>query len=222
MILSPVAFETLPGLLDRFDRALAGETLAQEVFRRIAASLQSVSGSALSLSQDPVHHRQAIDLCRRFAMEIVNEPPSQAFTWDGRAVWVGCEPSVVIHEVAHFQCAAPNRRNVYDFGLGAGPETGRKAEADAVASVFGVERDLEEALASLLGILWEVTLGQPAILAFLEQNWLEGGDRPQNRTHFLKNLRILRYHGFIDENGWPSENLRNGDDGIAFYSVPGI
>lgn len=219
MILTPITFDDLPDLLARFDRSLADAPLGQTVFRRIAASLDGVAANDLSLSQDPQHHRQAVQLCHRFSMRTIDESPRVAFTWDGQAVRVGCEPSVVIHEVAHLQCASPERRSVYDFGLGAGPETGRRAEADAAASVFGVERDQEEALASLLGILWEVTLEQPAILAFLEQNWLEGGDRPKNRTHFLKNLRILCHHGLIDASGHPTERLRTVTLARQFYCV---
>jgi len=219
MILTPITLSDLPDLLTRFDRRLADDSVAQQVFRRISAGLDAIPEGDLTLSQDPVHHRQAIQLCRNFGMEIIDESPRVAFTWDGHAVRVGCEPSVVIHEVAHLQCAAPSRRIAYDFGLGAGPETGLAAEANAAASVFGVERDQEEALASLLGILWEVELNQPAILAFLEQNWLEGGDRPENRTHFLKNLHILRRHGLIDPTGRPTECLRTVEDADAFYHL---
>ncbi len=219
MILSPVAFADLPDLLARFDRSLDDQPLAQTVFRRIAASLEHRDGDSLSLSQDPAHHRQAVRLCHRFRMRTLFESPRAAFTWDGSAVRVGCEPSVVIHEVAHLQCASPERRGVYDFGLGAGPETGRRAEADAAASIFGVERDREEALASLLGILWEVALGQPGILAFLEQNWLEGGDRPENRTHFLKNLGLLWRHGLLDAAGLPTEARRTVVPAHQFYCL---
>ena len=67
-----------------------------------------------------------------------------------------------------------------DFGLGAGPETGLRAEADASQDRARRRRDVEEALSSLLGILWEAELGHPAILAFVEQNWLEGGANAQN------------------------------------------
>jgi hypothetical protein len=219
MILTPVSFGDLPDLLARFDRGLTDTPLAQEVFRRIAVSLDGMTEGGLSLSQDPDHHRQAVQLCQTFPMQIISESPRFAFTWDGQAVRVGIEPSVVIHEVAHLQCASPTRRAVYDFGLGAGPETGRRAEADAAASVFGVERDQEEALASLLGILWEVELKQPAILAFLEQNWLEGHDRPENRAHFLKNLCLLRHHDLIDENGRPTRHMRTVTEYHRFYCV---
>lgn len=217
MILTPISIAELPGLLSRFAANLSGDGVAADVFRRIADTLNAVQDPSLTLSDDLGHHAQAVALCHRFALGTIDESPKAAFTWDGSAVRVGCEPSVVIHEVAHFQCAAPARRSVYDFGLGAGPETGRRAEADAVASVFGLERDQEEIAASLLGILWEVELGQPAILAFLEQNWLEGGDGPTNRAHFLRTLATLHHHGLVDESGRPTENLRQAEDHEKFF-----
>lgn len=231
MILSPISSRDLPDLLARFDDCLAGEDLARTVFGRIARTLDLVpldlvppdlvKGGDLSLSEDPRYRAQAIELCHRFGMDIIDGPPSDGFTWDGRAVRVGCEPSVIIHEVGHLQCASPDRRGVYDFGLGAGPETGRRQEADAAAGVFGVERDREEALASLLGILWEAELNQPAILAFLEQNWLEGGERPENKAHFLKNLRILEHHGLIDRIGRPTRSRREERSAERFYGIGG-
>ncbi|MDR3440060.1 hypothetical protein [Telmatospirillum sp.] len=219
MILTPVAFRDLTDLLSRFADALADQPWARAVFQRIAATLDKVAGQDLALSVDPLHHRQAVDLCHRFGMRTVAQPPRQSYTWDGEAVRVDCEPSVVIHEVAHLQCASPSRRKVLDFGLGAGPETGYRDEADQAAGIFGVERDQEEALASLLGVLWEVELGQPAILAFLEQNWLEGGAKPLNRHHFLKNLAILRQNGLIDADGHPTSQLRVIEDAEQFYRL---
>jgi hypothetical protein len=212
MILTPIALPDLPGSLARFDACLDGETLAQAAFRRIAATLDLVEGGDLSLSQNPVHHAQAVALLREFGMGVVDDSPTDSYTWDGQAVHVRMEPSVIIHEVGHLQTCAPERRTVPDFGLGAGPETGLRAEADRVMTVFGLERELEEALASLQGILWEAELGQPAILAFLEQNWLEGGDTPHNRAHFLKIFGQLHRYGMLDEDGRPSRLLREVDD----------
>jgi hypothetical protein len=217
MILTPIAFDCLDEQLDHFAEGLQNQPLAQMVFMRIAATKRHVTDPSLALSTDPNHHRQAVALCHAFGMETIDAPPAQGFTWDGRSVWVGCEPSVIIHEVAHLQCASPSRRGTLDFGLGAGPETGRRDEADGAAAVFGLERDQEEALASLLGVLWEVALEQPAILAFLEQNWLEGGASPLNRDHFLKNLAILRHNGLIDAEGHPTKALREEEDSRIFY-----
>jgi hypothetical protein len=212
MILTPIALPDLPGLLARFDRCLDAEPVAQAAFRRIAASLERVEGDDLSLSQDCAYHAQAVALLREFGMGVIDEPPTAAYTWDGYAVRVRMEPSVIIHEVGHLQVCAPERRTVPDFGLGAGPETGLRREADGVMSVFGLERELEEALSSLQGILWEAELGQPAILAFLEQNWLEGGDTPHNRAHFLKIFGQLMRYGMLDADGRPTRALREVDD----------
>lgn len=213
MILTPIALPDLPAALARFDRALEGMPFARTVFNRIAATLDLIEGGDLALSQSPDHHRAAVDLAASFGMGILDASPTAGFTWDGHLLAVRMEPSVIIHDVAHLQCCAPQRRTVPDFGLGAGPETGLRAEADAAMSVFGVAREMEEALTSLLGILWEVELDQPAICAFLEQNWLEGGDSPANLAHFLRILGHLHDHGLIGDDGRPTRALRDcGDD----------
>lgn len=54
------------------------------------------------------------------------------------------------------------------------------------------ERD--EAIASLLGILWEAELGQPAVASFLDQNWLEGLERSA-APHFTAVLQRLIAEG---------------------------
>jgi hypothetical protein len=213
MILTPIALPDLPAALARFDAALDAEPVAQAVFRRIADTLAVAPDDSLALSQDPAHHAEAVALALSFGMGIVDASPTTGFTWDGHALRVRMEPSVIIHDVAHLQVCAPERRTVPDFGLGAGPETGLRAEADAAMGVFGVAREMEEALTSLLGILWEVELGQPALCAFLEQNWLEGGASPANLAHFLKILGHLHTHGLVDDDGRPTRALREtGDD----------
>jgi len=79
--------------------------------------------------------------------------------------------------VAHYVLAPPERRVLPDFGLGPGPDTRDRAGAERAASVAVLEREADEAAASLLGILWEAELGQPALASFLDQNWLEGLER---------------------------------------------
>jgi hypothetical protein len=109
----------------------------------------------------------------------------------------------VFHEVAHWQIASLDRRALYDFGLGAGPETGRIAEANAVCRVGNDIKEDEENLASLLGILWEVEHDEPAVLAFAEQNWLEFYDRPSTHAHFIAYIEKLVARGLIDATGRP-------------------
>ena len=90
-----------------------------------------------------------------------------------------------------------------ELGLGAGPETGRAAEADAAACVDVATKEDEENLASLLGILWEVAHDEPAILAFAEQNWLELYDRPGTPAHFVRCLAALIARGLVTDDGIP-------------------
>jgi len=211
MMLTPVDHGTLLPLLPEFAAALADDELALKVFRRVTKIIPD--GDLMSLSTDPTHHAQGVELCRQFGFGILDVDPKSHWTWDGANVAIRMEPSVLIHEVAHYQCAAPDRRDVIDFGLGCGPESGRRQEADAVQTLFCPERDVEEALCSLLGILWEAELGQPAVLAFLEQNWMEGGVALHNVAHFKKIVRWLRQMQLIDDEGAPTRQLRHeGDD----------
>ena len=225
MILSPITLPDLPDRLARFERCLEGETLGLKAFRRIAASLDQVRGDDLELSQDDEERRQAWALCRSFGMGIcegpLGTPPTDSllYTYDGQTVRGDMEPSVIVHEVGHIQTCAALRRHVVDFGLGAGPETILREEADAAMTVIGLEREMEEALASLQGILWEAELGHPAILAFLEQNWLEGVDSPQNRGHYLKVLHQLHRHGLLDDEARPTRSLREADDVAFLHSL---
>ena len=210
MILTPIDRAALPDLLGGFTEALADFPLGRAVLARVTEVIPD--GDLLSLSTDHRHHAEAVELCRDWGFGVVDVDPQAYFTWDGAAVATRMEPSVIIHEIGHYQCAAPSRRAVLDFGLGAGPETGRKAEANAVQTLFGAAADFEEGLSSLLGILWEAELGHPAILAFLEQNWLEGGMSLHNVAHFRKVVGLLAAWGLIDSAGRPTRSLRPIED----------
>ncbi len=59
-----------------------------------------------------------------------------------------------------------------------------------------LERDIDEAAASLLGILWEARLGQPALASFLDQNWLEGLERSA-AAHFTAVVGQLAKRGLL-------------------------
>ncbi|HIJ37925.1 MAG TPA: hypothetical protein HPP80_03425 [Rhodospirillaceae bacterium] len=214
MILSPLDPSLLGDLTLAFDRALGDDPLAREVFRRITT--KPPEGDLLTLSEDPDHHAQAVALCQRFGFGILDLDPQDFVTWDGHSVACRMAPSVLIHEVAHYQCAAPARRRLVDFGLGAGPESGCKAEGMAQQALFTPDIDVEEGLSSLLGILWEAALDQPAVLAFLEQNWLEGGDSLHNVAHFRKVVRWLYAMGLITAAGEPTTDLRREDDETFF------
>ena len=119
------------------------------------------------------------------------------FNWDGTALDGATEAYVILHEAAHFVLAPPERRRLVDFGLGPGPDTAERGVAERAAILPIVERDADEAAASLLGILWEAALGQPALASFLDQNWLEGIERLA-APHFTAVLRRLRRLGVVE------------------------
>jgi hypothetical protein len=97
---------------------------------------------------------------------------------------------VILHEIAHFRLAPATRRRLVEFGLGPGPDTRDRAAAALATVLPALEREEDEAMASLLGILWEARLGQPALASFLDQNWLEGGERAA--AHFTRVFERLR------------------------------
>jgi hypothetical protein len=218
MLLTPLAWSDFPDALAGFAAALPRRSLAGRAMARIRGSLDRVeppaAGSQPPLSRQPRHHRQALALLADFGVRSRPGPPQDGVTWDGRRLAAAMEPSVLLHDLAHFQLAPPSRRGLVDFGLGAGPETGDVARADGCRRRFGVDCDREEALASLLGVLWETALGQPAVLAFIEQNWLEGCNSSHNLAHFTGVVERLARHGFLDRQARPTRQLRQAEDDL--------
>jgi len=208
MILTPIPPHQLPALLDRFAASL-DDGFALTAFRRLARreDAERAAGDAALR-----HHEQALGILGQLGMGHCPGAPRDGFSWDGAAARRDTEAYVLLHEAAHFQLAAPERRRRIDFGLGPGPETGDRAAAMAAASVFGLECEREEAMASLLGILWEAALGQPALASFLDQNWCEAAGRPSAAAHFQGILDALRRDGLIDAQGYPRLRLRHGPE----------
>ena len=202
MILTEIDPSELAATLARYADCLPEAGIARRVFARIRASLDDAG------RDQSATHREAVALTERFGMRPIPEPPQIGFSWDGQAVRTESEPAVLLHEVAHYQLASPARRALPDFGLGAGPETGRIEIADAARRLDWLARETEEQMASLLGILWEIELGQPGILAFQEQNWLEGAGRPGAAEFFCATLQRLQDWGLADEDGRPRHAVR--------------
>lgn len=201
MILTPIDAAKLPRILEVFEQGLDSDAFARTVFRRIAATL----GFCPDLRADLYAGRaKAVELAARLGIPTLDEDPAAAFSWDGKVIRTRSEASVVFHEIAHWQIAPLERRSLPDFGVGAGPETGRVDEANAVICVEAAIKEEEENLSSLLGILWEVEYGEPAILAFAEQNWLELYDRPSTPAHFVRCLEVLKARGLITADGRPA------------------
>src|SRR5579875_3682033 len=140
MILTPIDVDRLPEVLDLFGRGL-GEPLARRVFARIAVPEHAERASG-ALAE--AHQTAALRLAAEFGMGILPGSPRLDYGWNGTALRRETEAYVLLHEIAHFQLASPERRRCIDFGLGAGPESGASAAAEAAASLSGLERESEE------------------------------------------------------------------------------
>lgn len=199
MILTPIPPDDIPRALSGFATHLGASPVAQAAFRRIAASWPVTGGV-----DTPEQRADGVDLAHAHGIATLDEPPSASYMWDGRAIRTEVEATVIIHEVCHWLCAAPERRGLLEYGLGPGPETTRITEAEADRRLSFDEACLEEQQTSLLGVLWEAELGHPAILAFLEQNWMEGWERPTAAAFYIEHAERLLANALIDANGRPT------------------
>jgi hypothetical protein len=192
MILTPVPREALVGILERFTAGLS-DRFSRTVFRRISAT----SPDRATGAEAERHRLAALSIARSFGMRIHPEGSPCHFNWDGTALNGATEAYVILHEVAHFALAPPERRGLIEFGLGAGPDTLDRETAERAAVLSPLEREADEAAASLLGIVWEAALGQPALASFLDQNWFEGLDRSAAR-HFSTVVETLHRRGLLN------------------------
>jgi len=208
MILTPLATDRLETTLTVFAESLPAG-FVRGVFKRIAPA---ADGARADGKKSLNNHSESIDLIAKFCIGTKPGAPQLDVSWDGSVLRSGTEAYVLLHEVAHYQLAAPERRGLVDFGLGPGPETGDRERAGRAQSLFGLAREHEEAMASLLGILWEAELGHPALASLLDQNWLEGAGRAGTAAHFASTLDALKGGGFIDDTGRPLMQLRQHAD----------
>jgi hypothetical protein len=198
MILTPIPRDALGHVLDRFAAGL-GDGFERAIFAEIRATSPDRAVGAAAES----HRLAALAFARRCGMAIHPAGTRCRFNWDGAALNGATEAYVILHEVAHFVLAPAERRGLADFGLGPGPDTLDRATADGAAVLALPAREADEAAASLLGILWEAQLGQPALASFLDQNWLEGLERAA-AAHFGAVAAELRQKGLISVDPRPA------------------
>jgi len=191
MILMPIPHEKLAGALDRFTARLS-----DGLWRVVLARIRATSPDRASGDEAEAHRLAALSFARGFGMAIHPEGTPGRFNWDGTALNGATEAYVILHEVAHFALAPPERRSLIEFGLGPGPDTLDRDAAERAAVLSALAREEDEAAASLLGIVWEASLEQPALASFLDQNWLEGLDRSA-AAHFTAVVETLRQRGFV-------------------------
>lgn len=202
MILTPIPPAELAGALDRFAARLDAP-LARAAF----ALVRATSPERAREGAAERHRQQALAVARRHGMRVHRAGRHSGFNWDGAALEGATEAYVILHEIAHFVLAPPARRRLIEFGLGPGPDTRDRTIAGRGVLLPFAAREADEAAASLLGILWEARLGQPALASFLDQNWLEGLERSA-APHFTAVLGGLRRQGFVDPVGRPALAMR--------------
>ena len=189
MILTPIPHDRLDAALDRF-----AAQLDEAGTRRAFASIRATSYERASGTEAERHRQQALTVAQHFGVPVYPPGTHTGFNWDGTALDGDTEAYVILHEIAHFVLASPARRRLVDFGLGPGPDTRERSVAERATTVPLIEREADEAEASLLGILWEAALGHPALASFLDQNWLEGLERSA-AAHFTEVLARLERRG---------------------------
>jgi hypothetical protein len=191
MILTPIPREHLAPALDRFTACLS-----DGLSRALLARIRATSPDRAAGAEAERHRLAALSFARSFDMAIHPEEIPCRFNWDGTALNGATEAYVILHEVAHFALAPPARRALVEFGLGPGPDTLDREAAERAAVLPQLQREADEAAASLLGIVWEAALGQPALASFLDQNWLEGLERSA-AGHFTAVVETLRHRGLL-------------------------
>jgi len=186
MILTSIPREELAGTLDRFTARLS-----DGLSRLVLARIRATSPDRASGAEAEAHRLAALSFARGFGIAIHPEGIPCRFNWDGAALNGATEAYVILHEIAHFALAPAERRGLIEFGLGPGPDTLDRDAAERAGVLSPLAREEDEAAASLLGIVWEAALGQPALASFLDQNWLEGLDRSA-AAHFAAAVETLR------------------------------
>jgi hypothetical protein len=188
-ILTPIPAGELDRALQRFAARIS------DAAALMAFSLIRATACERAEGVEAERHRVvALDFARRHGLAVHPPGTKCAFNWDGAALDGATEAYVILHEVAHYVLAPAERRVLPDFGLGPGPDTHDRAAAERAAALPVLERETDEARASLLGILWEAELGQPALASFLDQNWLEGLERSA-AAHFTAVVQGLGRRG---------------------------
>src|SRR5665213_3492325 len=106
MILTPIPPDRLPKLLAAF-RAMVENPSAVAVFKRISITENAAHSTGESAVKN---HSESIALAVNFSITVKPGAPLLDFSWDGSALRADTEAYVLLHEIAHWQIAAPLRR----------------------------------------------------------------------------------------------------------------
>lgn len=111
-----------------------------------------------------MHMRKIRQLARKWGTSI-RKRSCRDYAFNGKTIAeLDCDSlkrrtdSNLIHDIAHFVVAAPERRTIPEFGLGDSPDTLRFM-TPRISGMTGKMAQQEEELASALGIWWEREFG---------------------------------------------------------------
>ena len=116
--------------------------------------------------------------------------------YDGESVATGGQSAEnVLHELAHYQVCSKRRRKLPNFGLGLGQDS--MVPTPLVPRLSYSAANHEEALASALGICWELACGIDPGRSLNNHGW------SCTRVELGKVLEELQGCGYLDNDGQP-------------------
>jgi hypothetical protein len=143
--------------------------------------------------------KRIIAVGEKLGMKFSKSDPKKSFNWTGETANIGrLAVSNIIHEVAHYMVATSANRNMPDFGLGAGIESGVYTPPLYHDSVD------QEVLASYLGIMWERHLGLDIVPTLIDHSWVHRISPrvyDQSDTPASKIVQKLNAFGLVDKHG---------------------
>lgn len=161
--------------------------------------------AALNLSDDTHIDQEVHGLFKRLGLKLKPRPLHTDFMYNGKTFNSNLPGRHLCHELAHWLIASENRRNLPEFGLGAGPESDWDV-AEEVKIVSSHAAEEEEKLAALLGILIQHHLGLPVGGMFDEIYSLGFGEPfefPSHDPFISLAWEDLVDMKLIDKNGFP-------------------
>ncbi len=131
-----------------------------------------------------------------------------SYMWDGQTFNDNLPDRHILHDLAHWIVATPERRSVPEFGLGPGPESIHDEGFDEKAILIDEKNArIEERRAALLGILIQNAIGLPVGMIAEEVGLIDQvGQYPPKSSMSIwqKDLDWLYENKFIDIKGYPS------------------
>ena len=126
----------------------------------------------------------------------------QSYMWDGHSFNANLPDRHILHDVAHWMLASPDRRSLPEFGLNRGPET--DPELPVLAALKRKDEMWEETRAAILGILLQRALGMPCGLMAEEVALFDKGIPSMLKEDWLPAYTWLRETGMVDRDGIPA------------------